>query len=44
LPTNINSYIRSQYTTPLKLGELNVAAAVSQTGQQTTNIRYSVKW
>ena len=44
LPTNINSYIRSQYTTPLKLGELNVAAAVSQTGQQTTSIRYSVKW
>ena len=44
LPTNINSYIRSQYTTPLKLGELNVAAAVSQTGQQTISIRYSVKW
>ena len=44
LPTNINSYIRSQYTTPLKLGELNIAAAVSQTGQQTTSMRYSVKW
>lgn len=44
LPTNINSYIRSQYTTPLKLGELNVAAAVSQTGQQNATVRYSVKW
>jgi hypothetical protein len=44
LPTNINSYIRSQYTTPLKLGKLNIAAAVSQTGQQTTSMRYSVKW
>jgi hypothetical protein len=44
LPTNINGYIRSQYTTPLKLGELNIAAAVSQTGQQTTSMRYSVKW
>ena len=44
LPSNINGYIRSQYSTPLKLGKLNVAAAVSQTGQQTTSVEYFFKW
>ena len=44
LPTNINGYVRSQYSTPFKMGQLNIAAAVSQTGQQSANMRYSIKW
>lgn len=44
MPSDINAYIRGEYTTPYKQGELTIAAAMSQTGYHTAGLGYTIKW
>jgi hypothetical protein len=44
MPSDINTYIRGEYTTPYKQGALKITAAMSQTGEHTAGLGYTIKW